>query len=35
MTCGHIGTPALNNIRRGQGGCYACAHRVGRSLDVA
>ncbi|MFF2073541.1 hypothetical protein ACFVXG_02170 [Kitasatospora sp. NPDC058162] len=25
--CGHIGTPMLNNIRRGQGGCYPCAHR--------
>ncbi|WP_031019188.1 hypothetical protein [Streptomyces rimosus] len=27
-TCGHIGAPTLNNIRRGQGGCYACAHRA-------
>ncbi|AGI86419.1 hypothetical protein ACFU9O_13410 [Streptomyces albidoflavus] len=25
--CGHVGTPTLNNIRRGQGGCYPCAHR--------
>jgi hypothetical protein len=28
LRCGHIGTPNLNNIRRGQGGCYACARRV-------
>lgn len=26
--CGHIGTPTLNNIRRGQGGCFPCAHRT-------
>ncbi|MFE7779190.1 hypothetical protein ACFU5O_36035 [Streptomyces sp. NPDC057445] len=26
--CGRIGTPTLNNIRRGQGGCYACARCV-------
>lgn len=26
-SCGHIGTPNLNNIRRGQGGCCGCARR--------
>ncbi|WP_371578071.1 hypothetical protein [Streptomyces sp. NBC_01314] len=30
VTCGHIGTPTLNNIRRGQGGCYTCARGAGR-----
>ncbi|MFF3716132.1 hypothetical protein [Streptomyces prasinus] len=32
MMCGHVGAPALNNIRRGQGGCYSCAHSAGRAL---
>lgn len=28
VRCGHIGTPNLNNIRRGQGGCNGCARRT-------
>ncbi|MCX5205635.1 hypothetical protein OG897_29780 [Streptomyces sp. NBC_00237] len=31
VTCGHTGMPTLNNIRRGQGGCYGCARRVRQS----
>ncbi|MFJ5811668.1 hypothetical protein [Streptomyces sp. NPDC093093] len=28
LRCGHIGTPTLNNIRGGQGGCLNCARRA-------